>query len=185
MQKEMVDAFTPSVNTSVTVPRINVRHADDEDVGHIYKVQCECYASDYWEPTSLFHRIVEKRTSYVAVDEDDTIIGYILCHSLLDLNNPPRLGQSSDIHNEPSDVWYIHDLVVLTSYRKQGIADQLITALEHYARKNQIQHVSCMALPRAIPFWNRRGYMPYHSSICKVVHKSYGFDAMYAYKTLR
>jgi len=110
----------------------------------MYQVQCDCYTCDYWESTTLFHTIIQQNTSFVAeVDIDcnkdhdndndfntkTVVIGYILCHSVLDINKPPKLGHV--VSSSSSKVWYIHDLVVQVPYRKQGIADQLIYTVEH------------------------------------------------------
>lgn len=134
---------------------ISIHPATYKNVFDIYNIQCLNYSEpSFWESRAFIHHVVSAGLSFVA-KKDDNVIGYIMCHYLIDPSNPPRLNGRIPNHGNHL---FIHDTCVKNEFHLLGIASKLVEAVHNLAVQKNIQSMYIIAVKDSHPFWIKRGY---------------------------
>jgi GNAT superfamily N-acetyltransferase len=112
---------------------------------------------------SLFEKCTRWCGKVFIAEIDAAIVGFVgvLCRV------PPDAPDEAQ-----ADYAYISDLVVLPSYRQQGIASALLEHAEAFARGNGAKTLRIGVLARnpiALDLYHRRGFVDYHVQLVKAI----------------
>jgi GNAT superfamily N-acetyltransferase len=112
---------------------------------------------------SLFEKCARWCGKVFVAEIDDAIVGFVgvLCRVPPDAPDEAR-----------ADYAYISDLVVLPSFRRQGIAGTLLEHAEAFARGNGAGTLRIGVLARnsiARDLYHRRGFVDFHVQLVKVI----------------
>jgi predicted N-acetyltransferase YhbS len=150
--------------------------ATEQDVIDIYHIQCTNYLDcNLWESCDFIQNVVSFGLSFVAI-KDGTVIGYILCHNLTDIMNPPKLN--SDVPKDGEHL-FIHDTCVSRKYHHQGIASKLVDAVHQLAVNRKIYII---AVKESIQFWIKKGYVNTNINTVWNIEEHYKVGASYMCK---
>jgi len=112
--------------------QVRFRAATSSDIDGILEVQKTCYHLGMCESCSVFESIIIHGWSYVAVEIDDSsnekIIGYLVAHAWHTLAYPPHLHSCLTPHSKV-ECLFIHDIAVLSSHRRLGLAHTMFNML--------------------------------------------------------
>jgi GNAT superfamily N-acetyltransferase len=132
---------------------MEIRPLKREDVPQVLVVQEDCYPRDLLEDEETFscklHLFPE---GCLGAFEDGRLIAYVFSH-------PWSFGEYVPLHEEldslpeAPDCVYIHDIAVLRAWRRQGIADMLITRLFDLAHAHHRGRVALVAVNRSERYW--------------------------------
>lgn len=100
-----------------------VRPARSRDLDAIMRIQEASYSSELVESRDVFESML--RTSWVAEDDGERVLGFLLAHPWHDLENPPRLHRPVN-DALPAACYFLHDLSVDPRHRGRGIASLLV-----------------------------------------------------------
>jgi N-acetylglutamate synthase-like GNAT family acetyltransferase len=129
----------------------SIRTATLADIDGIMEVQVDAYVDGLVESRRVLSSIVVLQGSYVVCSTGAIIVGYVLAHPS-HRNCVHRLHAEVRAHATP-DAMFIHDVCVRRSYRREGIASELV----RQATKGHAI-VQCIALETAMGFWVAQGF---------------------------
>lgn len=118
----------------------------------ILSIQQKCYSPDMIESPLVFASIIDAGESFVFF-EDDTLIGYALCHPWHDVVRPPKLHEELETIQQHA-CFFIHDLAIDPGYHGQGHASQFISFL----RDITDLPLSLVSVNNTHSFWSRFGF---------------------------
>ncbi len=134
---------------------MEIRPLQREDLPHVLLVQEDCYPRSLLEGEEAFAcKLLLFPEGCLGAFADGRLVGYVFAH-------PWSSGEFVPLHEELSslpetpDCVYIHDLAVLRSWRNQGIADRLLTALFDLAHSYRIRKVALVAVNNSERYWER------------------------------
>lgn len=135
---------------------LHIRSATLKDIDGILDVQGGVYDNTFIEDASTFEDIIICNRSFIA-EIDGDVIGYLLVHPWGDITSPPALhDHSPEAFMNPSKVWFIHDLCILSEYHHQGIGTLLIEALKSEHREPSI--ATLVSVNDTSVFWKKHGF---------------------------
>ena len=134
---------------------INIRHPKEKEYDDIESLANDGYSNDFFESKNSFVSKIKGFPEGCYVAELDGIIGYIISF-------PYYLGESFPINTkyaiiENPNCWYIHDLCVMKSFRKKGIASLLAKKV----LKNSWNIIALTAVQDSEKFWNTLGFLSF------------------------
>ncbi|MFT3809988.1 MAG: GNAT family N-acetyltransferase [Micropepsaceae bacterium] len=135
------------------------------------------------DPAIAAERLALEPTGCFIFDVDSKPSAYFLSHRWVD-GAPPALD--SHLHALPAhpDVWYIHDIALLSETRGQGAARTIIATLEALARSHGLHRLALVAVNNSVPFWHRHGFTDATTPALATMLASYGGDARYMTRDL-
>ena len=153
---------------------IKYRIATECDAESIYRLQVKTYIHKYHEDITLIRNIIGYNMSYVVETgcRGEGIIGYALIHRIPNSLSPPELGRVEDC--PLSEALCIHDFVIAQDAQRKGVGHMflryLIATLEY-------KSITIVALPQAIPFWEKNKFVPVYLEDVQSYGESYGEHA--------
>jgi GNAT superfamily N-acetyltransferase len=134
---------------------MEIRPLTEEDLPHVLVVQEDCYARGLLEGEETFacklHLFPE---GCLGAFEDGRLVAYVFSHPWSSGEFVP-LHTSLDSLPETADCVYIHDLAVLPSWRRRGIADRLLSTLFDLAHTYRIERVALVAVNNSERYWEK------------------------------
>ncbi len=105
-------------------------------------------------------------------------VGYMISHPWK-RGEPVALDAMIDAVPSDADCLYIHDLALLPEFRGGGAAQAAISLAGDTARKLSLKSLALVALPDALGFWDRTGFIPTPLSKDNAIARKYGPGASY------
>ncbi len=91
------------------------------------------------------------------LDSGEGPIGYLISHPWIARSAPP-LGHRLGALPDHSDIWYVHDLALLSDARGTGAAKAIIERVASQAAQAGYPSLSLVAVNQSVPFWSRNGF---------------------------
>jgi GNAT superfamily N-acetyltransferase len=126
---------------------MHIRLANQDDASALYGLAKDFATSFEVHETAFFPtlaRVLADPNAYLAVAEDEAIIGYIL-------------GFDHDTFFANGRVAWVEEITVREEHRRRGIGWRLMQAFEAWAQTRQARLVA-LATRRAAPFYRAIGY---------------------------
>ena len=127
---------------------------------------CKCeggegliYPSQLWESNTSFRRRMEQFPEGCAacVNAKDELVGYMFCHPWKKDSIVP-LNCEDLVIPDDADCFYIHDIAVIPSYRRKGIARAFLGMAVIFARRNGFDEIKGVAVLDSHSYWAKRGF---------------------------
>ncbi|KAI6082651.1 acyl-CoA N-acyltransferase [Hypoxylon rubiginosum] len=114
----------------------------------------------------------------LVLTEGDHLYGYTISHPIR-RRQPPALDSLLDEIAPDADQYYIHDVCILPSFRKQGYAAQAVSKLLEIA--DRYPSACLVSVYGTESFWSRYGFRPPDSidEVLTAKIRGYGDDAAY------
>lgn len=149
-----------------------------EDLGAALALQAEVYPPAIQDGEAAFaSRIAAAPDWCWAVEDEGRLAAYLISHPWLSMRPP---APDTVLDRAGGEIWYIHDLSVAPWARGQRLGDQLLTAC--LAAHPQIRRSELVAVPGAVPFWERRGWRAVASEALQAKAASYGAGSRYLFR---
>jgi ribosomal protein S18 acetylase RimI-like enzyme len=145
---------------------IKLRPIAPTDWPKILAIQTLCYTELTPEPLNVLQSkaelspnscfVIEKEQE--AIGTQHKIIGYCLAHpwkSNVAIALNQVLTPLDDV-----DCLYLHDLALLSSARGLRLAEHILQALKDFAKTNQLNKISLVAVQGAEGYWAKQGFIP-------------------------
>jgi ribosomal protein S18 acetylase RimI-like enzyme len=129
---------------------MNISLATIDNLDKIMEIQKLVYTGCLLESYNVFKSIIEEKTSYVAIINDE-IVGYILTHPSVK-DEVYLLNHELKVKNNRNAL-FIHDICINPLYRNKGIGKFLVNYI-----KNEYKCIQCIALENALIFWKKQGF---------------------------
>jgi ribosomal protein S18 acetylase RimI-like enzyme len=136
---------------------VSIRHASNEDLPGIMRLQGESYPASIHEPVSLFERIIgASPDTCLAAESEGVLAGYLVAHPIPDDfedfgHGPPPLSGSET-------ALYLHDACVGTAHRNQGVGRLLFDVLNAHLESNGFTTITAIAVQDSEAFWEKCGF---------------------------
>lgn len=157
------------------------------DLAGVLAVQAQAYGDAMLESAAtLGSRLtLSPRTCWVAVDDGQTVAGYLFTHPWM-LQAPPPIDTALDALPAAPDCWYVHDMALAPHTRGAGVADRLYAAALGEAQALHLPASALVAVQHSQGFWARFGYAPAAEVSPLIAAKlaSYGDDAVFMTRAL-
>lgn len=155
--------------------------ADLPAVAHIAAIVHPAYPED---PAIAAERLALDPAGCFVFDGADGPTAYLLSHRWID-GDPPSLD--THLHALPPhpNVWYIHDIALMSETRGQGAARAIVTELETLARGHGLHRLALVAVNDSTAFWQRHGFTDATTPALAEKLASYGADARYMTRDLQ
>jgi GNAT superfamily N-acetyltransferase len=134
---------------------MEIRPLTEEDLPHVLVVQEDCYARGLLEGEETFAcKLLLFPEGCLGAFADGRLVAYVFSH-------PWSSGEFVPLHASPGslpetpDCVYIHDLAVLRSWRRRGIADRLLSTLFDLAQAYRIRRVALVAVNNSEGYWEK------------------------------
>lgn len=156
-----------------------IRLIQVDDAAAIQFIQSACYPAHLLESTqTLLAKCALSPQSCWLAESRQGPVGYLFTHPWQD-SEPPALNQVLEQLPDPADTFFLHDLAIHPSARKQGLAQALIRQAMAWARKQRLCKAMLVAVQGSQAFWQQQGFnrpqLPGHALQEKLGH--YGPDA--------
>ena len=126
------------------------REMSIEDIPYVYNI-----AKDIWtihkESQIIYENKFIRFPEGCYVYDDNGIKGYIISHPY-NISSPPKINTLLTLTNVEMNCLFIHDIVIVTEYRRRGIANEIINKI--LDNNPVVSLVACD--DKAKDFW--RGY---------------------------
>jgi GNAT superfamily N-acetyltransferase len=134
---------------------MEIRPLTEEDLPHVLVVQEDCYSRGLLESEETFAcKLLLFPEGCLGAFEDGRLVAYVFSHPWSSGEFVP-LHTSLDSLPETADCVYIHDLAVLPSWRRRGIADRLLSTLFDLAHTYRIERVALVAVNNSERYWEK------------------------------
>lgn len=153
-----------------------LHRATCDDCWAVHRLQSSAYDTKFQESPDVLREILARNLSFVAKDEHDIVLGYILAHAFDDVHTPPELNSRVPVSGP---FLFIHDLCVLPSRQRQGAGSSLAMAIHDMYRRSNFKGLYLVALEETIPFWYRQGFVPADVPTSWAYQSHYGPRSMY------
>lgn len=151
------------------MPEIRVRPMRSDDLGAVFRIQCEAYPEGCHESIpALASRLVAAPDFCFVAEFQGSVLAYVLAH--------PWRGSAPSLHQAlagcgAADHVFLHDLCVSADAQGSAVGRRLHEAVERRALAHAFRHIRIVALEQADGFWLRRGFTPEAGA---AVGESYG-----------
>jgi GNAT superfamily N-acetyltransferase len=117
------------------------------------------YPSELWESNESFRRRIEQfpEGCLACANEQDQLIGYMFCHPWKTDSVVPLNCENLRIPKD-ADCFYIHDIAVVPSHRRKGIAKRFLDIAIDLARKNGFDMIKGVSVLGSHAYWEKRGF---------------------------
>lgn len=143
----------------------------------IAMLETKAYPTDLVEGESALARktLVYPPGCFVAKKADD-VVGYLIAYpfprgEIPHLTDRGQIDERFNLH--------LHDIVVATSYRQQGVAKGLLSNALSQAKQNGFLTASLVSVNNSKKYWQQQGF-----SLEKQASKSLGYGSNAYYMTL-
>lgn len=155
------------------------------DLLDVSRIQRECYSQELLESADSFlaKLSVAADSCFIAVRKE-MAMGYVIALPALTGEIIALNGVEYSVPAR-ADSLYIHDMAVSLRARKAGVAQYLLDAVFHTAKRHGYQQVSLVAIEGAASYWKRHGFKTVSAD--KHLHKrlvKYGERARYMSKLI-
>ena len=134
---------------------MEIRQLTREDLPQVLVVQEDCYPPSLLEDREAFScKLLLFPEGCLGAFEAGRLVAYVFSHPWCYGEYVPLHEALEGLPEEP-DCVYIHDLAVMRSWRKRGIADLLIGRLLDLAHARHGGRVALVAVNRSEPYWER------------------------------
>jgi predicted N-acetyltransferase YhbS len=160
---------------------LTIRPMTEEDLRAVDRVQRDSYVKQFYEDVSVFARKLEYFSygCWVCVI-DREVVGYMFSQTA-NRDNPPALNVAPLEKQKPDNCYYIHDVAVLGSYRKRGVAQKLLEEGLRIAERRGYDVVALISVQGSKEYWERFGFreLSEPQETVNKVRQSYGQSAYY------
>ena len=122
------------------------------------------YPSQLWESNESFRRRMEQfpEGCMACVNARDELVGYMFCHpwkkdSIVPLNCEDLVIPGS-VDLRDADCFYIHDIAVIPSYRRRGIARSFLGMAVGMAIRHGYDEIKGVAVLDSDSYWTKHGF---------------------------
>lgn len=151
-----------------------------EDLPEVDRVQRDAYVEEFHEDAAVFSDKLQRFPSgcWVCVI-DNVVVAYMFSHPAR-ISAPPGLNAVLGDGARP-DCYFIHDVAVRESYRRLGLARQLLERGLEVARREGHEVVALISVQNSKGYWERFGFsvLDEPASAVEYVRQSYGESAHY------
>lgn len=148
------------------------------DIDAVTKIEAAVHLS-YQEGEPVFQNRFALFPSgcFVCVSNGEPV-GYMISHPWK-RGEPVALDVMIYAVPADADCLYIHDLALLPEFRGGGAAQAAISLAGDTARQLKLKSLAIVALPDALGFWDRMGFIPTPLSKDNAIARKYGPGASY------
>ena len=127
------------------------------DIETVIAIETEYYEGNLIETAEVIGARLRDfpDTAWVAEDAGG-VCAYLAAYPSV-LGKVTPLGKKFTRYKHP-DTLYLHDMAVLRRAAGRGYGTRLAHWAQDFARRAGLSHSSLVALPGAVPFWERLGY---------------------------
>ena len=143
-------------------PDITYRQALPSDANHVIALLSELLRELGPEENAML--VIPKLPEDTASAFENSHVVFFLAEHKQE--GPIGLSRGDILHNDPifrlrSDMrcGYVDQMYVLRNYRKRGIGTHLLKLCENWFSAQGVKHVLLHAAPKALPFYQREGYV--------------------------
>ncbi|WP_298842490.1 GNAT family N-acetyltransferase [Clostridium sp.] len=138
---------------------IKIRQAVTEDLDAITKVEASCFPeAEAATKISLEERIKTFSESFFVAEVDEKIIGFVNGCVINGTVIYDQLYENAKLHNQNGDYQTIFGLDVVSEYRNQGIAAQLMNYMIEASKVAGRKGVILTCKERLIHYYSKFGY---------------------------
>lgn len=138
---------------------IKIRQAVTEDLDAITKVEASCFPeAEAATKISLEERIKTFSESFFVAEVDEKIIGFVNGCVINGTVIYDQLYENTKLHNQNGDYQTIFGLDVVSEYRNQGIAAQLMNYMIEASKVAGRKGVILTCKERLIHYYSKFGY---------------------------
>lgn len=115
----------------------------EENIGDVHEIEMQCFSMP-WTEASLRSQLKDEHHEFIAAIRGERVLGYVGMMYVLDEG-------------------YISNVAVDPEYRRQGIADALLYALEEISRVHELSFVTLevrQSNAAAISLYAKHGFLP-------------------------
>ncbi|WP_371322823.1 N-acetyltransferase [Dechloromonas sp. ZY10] len=136
-----------------------IRRLAAADLDAVMQVQAACYPPALNETRAVFARRLAAAPDTAWLAETAGGVGaYLFCYRSQPGGITPLGGDFAP--SREGTALYIHDLAVAPAASGQGLARRLLETAWASARANGLAFCTLVAVPEAIAFWTRLGFVP-------------------------
>lgn len=154
-----------------------------EDLWHgIHQLQREAFQVGLHEELDVLKSKWQQspESCFVLKSNSDSVSAYLISHNWSDLT-PPTLNKKLPTVRPSGSILYLHDLVVSSQVKGQGIGSKMVNHLLQIANSIGYEKILLVAVQGADKFWSRQGFIELEGEYdCK----SYGSDAKIMFMNL-
>lgn len=155
------------------------RNMKPSDIPFVYQIANHIH-QDFYEDISIFYERLALSPEGCFVLEDAIIKscpigscaigGYAISHPFT--RDSPQLNTLLQEIPE-STCWYIHDVVLLPSFRGNGATSAIVSRMEEIARNQGLHEMTLTSVSGSHTFWNRLGFIADPSVSCSTYGNSF------------
>lgn len=165
--------------SGVTAPVLIWRFMTEADLDGVVEVAGEAFPNHPEDRACFANRLaLYPAGCRVLADDTGAVGGYLVSYPWL-LDAAPALNALLPSLPETPEVYYLHDLALLSSARGGGHAARGAALAIEAAKEAGLSMVCLTAVNNAAAFWARQGFEPRHSAAMGDKLASYGEDAVY------
>jgi len=142
---------------------LQIRKITPTDIDDVYQVICELEKTEYPRKKfekAFFPNLMNENIFYLVAEKEGTFAGFISLHIQNLIHHCGRVGE-------------VQELIVVKSYRGEGIGAALLREIEKVAEENEcelIEVASNSARSRTAEFYINEGYAKSHVKFTKTLN---------------
>jgi len=155
------------------------RPMKSSDIPFVYAIANEIHKELYEDPSIFLERltlcpegcfVLEDVTLGSYAMGSCAIGGYAISHPYT-RESPPL---NTLLHKIPeSTCWYIHDVALLPSFRRNGATSEIVSRMEDIALRQGLHEMPLTSVSGSHMFWNRSGFVADTSTSCSTYRDSF------------
>lgn len=158
-----------------------IRRMTISDLSAVDVVQRDAYREEFHEDPRVFaDKLQEFPDGCWVCSIAGEMAGYMFSHPAR-LVAPPGLNALLDKSMEPDDCYFIHDIAVLSTHRRRGVARTLLERGLQVAEQHAKDVVALISVQGSKEYWERFGFRVLSGprDVLNYVQQSYGESAHY------